>query len=146
MKRKPVVAVLMGSDRDLPAMAPAAELLTENGVACEMCVLSAHRNPDQLAKYAKGAARRGLRVIIAGAGLSAALPGVVASHTKLPVIGVPLAVKELRGLDALLAMAQMPSGVPVATVGIGNAKNAALLALRILALHDSPRIRKKNRR
>jgi len=128
------VAVVMGSERDRPVMAPAADLLGEFGVGCELVVLSAHRSPTALARYARAAAGRGVKIIIAGAGLSAALPGAIASHTQLPVIGVPLAVKELNGLDALLCMAQMPTGVPVATVAIGNARNAALLALRILAL------------
>lgn len=136
MRTKPQVGIVMGSKSDGPVMGRAAELLAGHGVACEVRVLSAHRDPDKLAKYAKGAAKRGIKVIIAAAGLSAALPGVIASHTQLPVIGVPLAVKELQGLDALLSMAQMPAGVPVATVGIGNARNAALLALRILALNS----------
>lgn len=130
------VGIIMGSNSDWPVMCPAAELLTEFGVGCEVAVLSAHRNPAALAKYARSAEKRGIKVIIAGAGLSAALPGVAASNTLLPVIGVPISGRELNGLDALLAMAQMPTGVPVATVAIGNARNAALLAVRILALND----------
>lgn len=138
MKRKITpVGIIMGSDGDWRVMQAAAETLTEFGVGCEVAVLSAHRNPAALAKYARSAARRGLKVIIAGAGLAAALPGAAASHSLLPVIGVPLAGRELKGLDALLAMAQMPTGVPVAAVAIGNARNAALLALRILALGNS---------
>ncbi|HNW91544.1 MAG TPA: 5-(carboxyamino)imidazole ribonucleotide mutase [bacterium] len=128
------VAVVMGSERDAAVMRAAGEELERHGIAYEVRVLSAHRQPDAVARYAKRAAGRGVKVIIAGAGLAAALPGAIASHTTLPVIGVPLAVKELQGLDALLSMAQMPSGVPVATVGIGAARNAALLAVRILAL------------
>ena len=126
----------MGSKSDMPAMEKAAEELEERGILHEVRVMSAHRDPDMVADYAKNAKMRGLRVIIAGAGLSAALPGVVAAHTDLPVIGVPLTSRSRSagGLDALLSIAQMPPGVPVACVGVDNARNAAVLAARILAL------------
>jgi len=129
-----VVGILVGSESDRERMQPALELLDERGVGYEFEVRSAHRTPDAVAEYARGARGRGLRVLICGAGLSAALPGVVAAHTDLPVIGVPLrsSLSVLDGLDALLAIAQMPPGVPVAAVGIDNARNAAALALRIL--------------
>ena len=133
---QPLVGVIMGSDSDLDVMRGAIEALTEFDVAHEVRVVSAHRTPDALYDYAKGAADRGLRVIIAGAGGAAHLPGMVASMTPLPVIGVPVALAELDGLDSLLSIVQMPRGVPVATVAIGNAENAALLAARILALGD----------
>jgi 5-(carboxyamino)imidazole ribonucleotide mutase len=131
----PRVGVLMGSKSDLPAMEKAVEELRERGIGHEVRVISAHRDPDQVANYARNAKMRGLRVIIAGAGLSAALPGVVAAHTELPVIGVPLTSRTsvAGGLDALLSIAQMPPGVPVACVGVDNARNAAVLAARILA-------------
>jgi 5-(carboxyamino)imidazole ribonucleotide mutase len=131
---EPVVGILVGSDSDRERMEPALELLDEHGVGYELEVRSAHRTPDAVAEYARTARRRGLRVLICGAGLSAALPGVVAAHTDLPVIGVPLrsSLSVLDGLDALLAIAQMPPGVPVAAVGVDNARNAAALALRIL--------------
>ena len=131
----PLVGIVMGSKSDMPAMEAAAKELSERGILHEMRVMSAHRDPDTVADYAKNAKLRGLRVIIAGAGLSAALPGVVAAHTDLPVIGVPLtsSTSIAGGLDALLAIAQMPPGVPVACVGVDNAKNAAVLAARILA-------------
>ena len=130
----PLVGILMGSKSDLPAMEKAAEELKERGIHHEVRVMSAHREPDTVADYAKNAQMRGLRVIIAGAGLSAALPGVVAAHTQLPVIGVPLTSSKsvAGGLDALLSIAQMPPGVPVACVGVDNARNAAVLAARIL--------------
>ena len=133
---EPHVAILMGSKSDLPAMEKAEAELTERGIRSETRVMSAHREPDTVADYAKNARMRGIKVIIAGAGLSAALPGVVAAHTDLPVIGVPLrsSMSVLDGLDALLSIVQMPPGVPVATVGVDNAKNAAVLAARILAL------------
>jgi len=132
----PVVGILVGSESDRERMQAAFDELDARGIAWEFDVRSAHRTPDAVAEYAKSAAGRGLRVLICGAGLAAALPGVVASHTELPVIGVPLrsSMSVLDGLDALLAIAQMPPGVPVATVGVDNAKNAALLAARILAL------------
>jgi 5-(carboxyamino)imidazole ribonucleotide mutase len=130
----PVVGIVMGSKSDMPAMDAAAVQLTELGIRHEVRVMSAHREPDTVAEYAKNAQMRGLRVIIAGAGLSAALPGVVAAHTALPVIGVPLTSSKsvAGGLDALLSIAQMPPGVPVACVGVDNARNAAVLAARIL--------------
>jgi 5-(carboxyamino)imidazole ribonucleotide mutase len=132
----PRVGILMGSKSDLPAMEAAAEELKQRGIHHEVRVMSAHREPDTVAEYAKNAEMRGLKVIIAGAGLSAALPGVVAAHTPLPVIGVPLTSSKsiAGGLDALLSIAQMPPGVPVACVGVDNARNAAVLAARILAL------------
>jgi phosphoribosylaminoimidazole carboxylase PurE protein len=130
----PRVGIVMGSKSDMPVMEKAAAELEERGIRNEVRVMSAHRDPDTVADYAKNAKMRGLRVIIAGAGLAAALPGVVAAHTDLPVIGVPLTSKTsvAGGLDALLAIAQMPPGVPVATVGIDAAKNAAVLAAKIL--------------
>lgn len=126
----------MGSDSDYPTMKQAAEILKEFGVPYEIKVISAHRTPDDMAEYAKSAAQRGIKVIIAGAGGAAHLPGMTASHTTLPVIGVPVQSKALNGLDSLLSIVQMPAGIPVATVAIGNAKNAGLLALRILGLLD----------
>jgi 5-(carboxyamino)imidazole ribonucleotide mutase len=130
----PLVGIVMGSKSDMPAMEAAERELNNRGIRCEMRVMSAHREPDKVADYARNAKMRGLRVIIAGAGLSAALPGVVAAHCDLPVIGVPLTSRTsvAGGLDALLAIAQMPPGVPVACVGIDNARNAAVLAARIL--------------
>jgi len=130
----PLVGIVMGSKSDMPAMEAAERELAERGIRSEVRVMSAHREPDKVADYAKNAKLRGLRVIIAGAGLSAALPGVVAAHSDLPVIGVPLTSRTsvAGGLDALLSIAQMPPGVPVACVGIDNARNAAVLAARIL--------------
>jgi 5-(carboxyamino)imidazole ribonucleotide mutase len=130
----PRVGIVMGSKSDMPAMERAEQELTERGIRSETRVMSAHREPDVVADYARNAKLRGLRVIIAGAGLSAALPGVVAAHTELPVIGVPLTSRTsvAGGLDALLAIAQMPPGVPVACVGVDNPRNAAVLAARIL--------------
>lgn len=130
----PVVGILMGSKSDMPAMEAAEKELADREIACEVRVLSAHRQPDLVAEYARNARMRGLRVIIAGAGLSAALPGVVAAHTDLPVIGVPLVSRTsvAGGLDALLAITQMPPGVPVGCVGVDGARNAAVLAARIL--------------
>lgn len=133
---KPLVGIIMGSDSDLPIMQKAAEALEEFGVPYEMRIVSAHRTPDDMARYAKSAARRGLKVIIAGAGGAAHLPGMTASHTTLPVIGVPIESKSLHGLDSLLSIVQMPAGVPVATVAIGNGRNAGLLAVSILAAFD----------
>jgi 5-(carboxyamino)imidazole ribonucleotide mutase len=132
----PLIGLIMGSDSDWPTMCAAAETLQEFGVAYEARVVSAHRTPDDMADYARTAVARGLRVIIAGAGGAAHLPGMVASHTVLPVIGVPVESKALKGMDSLLSIVQMPGGVPVATVGIGNARNAGLLALQILAIAD----------
>lgn len=126
----------MGSESDLPTMQAAADVLAGFGVPFEVRVLSAHRTPDRMADYARGAQGRGLRVIIAGAGGAAHLPGMLAAGTPLPVIGVPVATRHLQGLDSLLSIVQMPGGVPVATVGIGQARNAGLLAVAILALSD----------
>jgi phosphoribosylaminoimidazole carboxylase PurE protein len=130
----PLVGIVMGSKSDMPTMEKAASELDERGISNELRVMSAHRDPDTVAEYAKNARMRGLRVIIAGAGLAAALPGVVAAHTDLPVIGVPLtsSTSVAGGLDALLAIAQMPPGVPVGCVGVDNARNAAVLAARII--------------
>lgn len=132
----------MGSDSDYPVMKAAAETCKELGIPCEVKVVSAHRTPDDMARYGKSAARRGLAVIIAGAGGAAHLPGMLASHTSLPVIGVPVESKHLKGLDSLLSIVQMPAGVPVATVAINNSRNAGLLAASILAISDSV-LRKK---
>ena len=134
MTSEPLVGILIGSESDRERMQPALDELAARDIACELEVRSAHRQPDAVSEYARGARGRGLRVLIAGAGLAAALPGVVAAHTDLPVIGVPLrsSLSILDGLDALLAIAQMPPGVPVAAVGVDNAKNAAVLAARIL--------------
>ncbi|PZS13221.1 MAG: 5-(carboxyamino)imidazole ribonucleotide mutase [Solirubrobacterales bacterium] len=130
----PLVGIVMGSGSDMPTMEAAEQELTKRGIGSEVRVISAHREPDKVADYARNAKLRGLRVIIAGAGLSAALPGVVAAHCELPVIGVPLTSRTsvAGGLDALLAIAQMPPGVPVACVGVDSARNAAVLAARIL--------------
>jgi 5-(carboxyamino)imidazole ribonucleotide mutase len=130
----PLVGILVGSESDIERMQPALDELEKRGIAAELEVRSAHRAPDAVAEYCRGARDRGLRVIIAGAGLAAALPGACAAHTDLPVIGVPLRSSKsvLDGLDALLAIVQMPPGVPVACVGVDNAKNAAVLAARIL--------------
>ncbi len=131
---RPLVGILVGSESDVERMQGAVDVLTERGIAHELEVRSAHRAPDAVAEYCRSAKERGLKVIIAGAGLAAALPGVAAAHTDLPVIGVPLRSEKsvLDGLDALLAIAQMPPGVPVGCMGVGNAKNAGLLAARIL--------------
>jgi 5-(carboxyamino)imidazole ribonucleotide mutase len=130
----PVVGILVGSESDRERMQPAIDELAGRGIAHELEVRSAHRAPDAVAEYARGARERGIRVLIAGAGLAAALPGVVAAHTELPVIGVPLRSEKsiLDGLDALLSIVQMPPGVPVAAVGVDSARNAAALAARIL--------------
>src|SRR5437660_9075728 len=133
----PLVGILMGSDSDWPTMKAAADACAEFGVPSEASVISAHRTPDDLAEYARSAHERGLRVIIAGAGGAAHLPGVTAAFTTLPVIGVPIESKSLKGLDSLLSIVQMPSGVPVATVAIGGGRNAGLLAVQILALGTS---------
>jgi 5-(carboxyamino)imidazole ribonucleotide mutase len=132
----PSVGLIMGSDSDWPVMSAAAGALDEFAVPYEARVVSAHRTPRDMVDYAAGAADRGLRVIIAGAGGAAHLPGMVASLTPLPVIGVPVPLKHLDGLDSLLSIVQMPAGIPVATVAVGNARNAALLAVRILAVAD----------
>ncbi len=133
----PVVGVIMGSDSDWPTMRGAAEALDEFGVGYEVGVVSAHRTPIKMIEYARAAADRGLRVIITGAGGAAHLPGMVAAATPLPVIGVPVPLKYLDGMDSLLSIVQMPAGVPVATVSIGGARNAGLLAVRILAAADA---------
>jgi phosphoribosylaminoimidazole carboxylase PurE protein len=135
-KASPVVGIIMGSDSDLPIMQPAADMLREFAVPHEISIVSAHRTPKRMVEYAETAQKRGLKVIIAGAGGAAHLPGMTAASTILPVIGVPVAATVLNGTDALLSIAQMPAGVPVATVAINNATNAALLALQILALAD----------
>jgi 5-(carboxyamino)imidazole ribonucleotide mutase len=136
------VGIIMGSDSDFSVMRAAAEALTEFGVPFEVRVVSAHRTPEGMLDYAKSAADRGLRVIVAGAGGAAHLPGMVASLTPLPVIGVPVPLSTLDGLDSLLSIVQMPAGVPVATVSIGGARNAGLLAVRILAATD-PELRER---
>ena len=128
------IGVIMGSKSDEEVMRKGTDVLDELGIGYEAVVCSAHRNPEKTAAYARSAAERGLRVIIAGAGLAAALPGVLAAHTTLPIIGVPIATGALNGVDALYAIVQMPPGIPVATVGIDNARNAAMLAAEIIAL------------
>jgi 5-(carboxyamino)imidazole ribonucleotide mutase len=132
----PLVGVIMGSDSDWPVMKAAAEALAEFEVPYEVSVVSAHRTPDRMISYARTAADRGLRVIIAGAGGAAHLPGMVASATTLPVVGVPVPLKYLDGLDSLLSIVQMPAGIPVATVSVGGARNAGLLAVRMLSVAD----------
>jgi 5-(carboxyamino)imidazole ribonucleotide mutase len=132
------VGVIMGSDSDWPVMKAAAEALSEFSVTHEVRVVSAHRTPELMIEYAQSAADRGLRVIIAGAGGAAHLPGMVAAATPLPVIGVPVPLRYLDGMDSLLSIVQMPAGVPVATVSIGGARNAGLLAVRILGASDAP--------
>ncbi len=134
---KALVGIIMGSDSDLPVMKKAAEACAEFEIPCEVQVISAHRTPRDLEKYASSAYERGLRVIIAGAGGAAHLPGVTAAFTPLPVIGVPMESKALKGMDSLLSIVQMPSGVPVATVAIDGARNAGLLAIQILAVGDA---------
>jgi len=136
MDGRPVVGVVMGSDSDWPVMEAAVTALTEFGVPWEADVVSAHRTPREMISYGSGAAGRGLRVIIAGAGGAAHLPGMLAAVTPLPVIGVPVPLAHLDGMDSLLSMVQMPAGVPVATVAVGGARNAGLLAVRILAAAD----------
>ena len=142
VEQTPQVGIVMGSDSDWPTMKAAAEALDEFGVLHEADVVSAHRMPEEMLAYGKEAAGRGLRVIIAGAGGAAHLPGMLAAVTPLPVIGVPVALKYLDGMDSLLSIVQMPAGVPVATVSIGNARNAGLLAVRILGATD-PELRAK---
>lgn len=136
------VGIIMGSDSDLPVMKEAAEVLEEFGVPYEITIVSAHRTPERMYEYAKSAEERGIEVIIAGAGGSAHLPGMTASLTPLPVIGVPIMTKALKGIDSLLSIVQMPGGIPVATVAINNAKNAGLLAVQILAI-KYPELREK---
>lgn len=136
MKKSPTVGIIMGSDSDLPVIQDAAKMLEDFGVAYEITVVSAHRTPDMLFEYAKRAIARGIKVIIAGAGGAAHLPGMTASMTVLPVIGVPVKTKTMDGLDSLLSIAQMPPGVPVATVAVNGAKNAGLLAVQMLGMND----------
>ena len=136
MTEQPRVGIVMGSDSDWPTMEAAATALTEFGIAYEADVVSAHRMPDEMLAYGRDAHGRGLEVVIAGAGGAAHLPGMLAAVTPLPVIGVPVPLKHLDGMDSLLSIVQMPAGVPVATVSIGNARNAGLLAVRILATGD----------
>jgi len=131
-----LVGIVMGSDSDLPTMRGASAMCERFDVAYELRIVSAHRTPDDMAEYGRTAHQRGLRVIVAGAGGAAHLPGMLAAHTPLPVIGVPVQTEALRGLDSLLSIVQMPAGVPVATVAIDNARNAGLLAVRILAASD----------
>ncbi len=140
--QKAQVLILVGSDSDIPAIQEGIDFLHEMGVAYALDIVSAHRHPEKAASLAKGARRKGFDVIIAGAGLAAALPGVVAAHTTLPVIGIPFNGGSLLGLDALLSIVQMPKGVPVATVGIGAARNACILACEILSIKDGD-LRKK---
>ncbi len=146
MSATPRVGIIMGSKSDLETMRAAATTLEELGVTCELRVVSAHRTPDLMFRYASEAKARGIEVIVAGAGGAAHLPGMVATKTNLPVIGVPVESKALKGLDSLLSIAQMPAGVPVATMAIGGAANAALFAARILALHDTELARKLDER
>lgn len=138
----PLIGIVMGSDSDWPVMRAAAEICGKFGVAFEARVVSAHRTPDDMADYGREASGRGLKVIIAGAGGAAHLPGMLASHTTLPVIGVPVETKYLKGMDSLLSIVQMPKGIPVATVAISNGANAGLLAVRILSAFD-PELRSK---
>lgn len=130
------VGIVMGSDSDLPIMRKCAEALEQFGIGCELVISSAHRHPEKTARYARGAAAAGLKVIVAGAGGAAHLPGVIASMTLLPVIGVPIAIEPMQGIDSLYSIVQMPQGIPVATVTINGAYNAGLLAVQILAVHD----------
>ena len=132
----PLIGIIMGSDSDLPTMKDAIAICEEFGVETEVAIVSAHRTPERMVQYAQQAHVRGLKVIIAGAGGAAHLPGMVASLTPLPVIGVPVATRNLQGVDSLYSIVQMPGGIPVATVAIGNAKNAGLLAVQILATHQ----------
>jgi len=136
MDDRPLVGIVMGSDSDLPTMEAAAAVCRRFGVAHEARVVSAHRTPLEMAEYGRTARARGLRVIVAGAGGAAHLPGMLAAHTPLPVIGVPVSITALNGLDALLSIVQMPAGVPVATVAVGGAHNAGLLAVQIVAASD----------
>ena len=134
--RKPLVGIIMGSDSDLPTMQAASAICEEFKVEHEVAIVSAHRTPQRMVEYAQQAHIRGVKVIIAGAGGAAHLPGMVASLTPLPVIGVPVATRNLQGIDSLYSIVQMPRGIPVATVAIGNAQNAGLLAVQILAIND----------
>jgi 5-(carboxyamino)imidazole ribonucleotide mutase len=132
----PLISIIMGSDSDLPTMKDAIAICEEFDVVCEVAIVSAHRTPERMFEYAKTACDRGIKVIIAGAGGAAHLPGMVASLTPLPVIGVPISSRQLLGVDSLYSIVQMPAGIPVATVAIGNAKNAGLLAIQIIATHQ----------
>ena len=134
--KTPLIGIIMGSDSDLPTMKAAIEICEQFEIAHEVAIVSAHRTPERMVEYAKTAHERGLKVIIAGAGGAAHLPGMVASLTPLPVIGVPVQTRALQGVDSLYSIVQMPAGIPVATVAIGNATNAGLLAIQILATHD----------
>ncbi|MBD2435240.1 5-(carboxyamino)imidazole ribonucleotide mutase [Nostoc sp. FACHB-110] len=138
----PLVGIIMGSDSDLPTMKDAIAVCDEFGVETEVAIVSAHRTPERMVQYAQTAHQRGIKVIIAGAGGAAHLPGMVASLTPLPVIGVPVATRNLQGVDSLYSIVQMPAGIPVATVAIGNAKNAGLLAVQILATHQPELLQK----
>ncbi|MBW4574095.1 MAG: 5-(carboxyamino)imidazole ribonucleotide mutase [Aphanothece sp. CMT-3BRIN-NPC111] len=133
---QPLIGIIMGSDSDLPTMQDAIAVCEEFGVPCEVAIVSAHRTPERMVEYAQSAHQRGIKVIIAGAGGAAHLPGMVAALTPLPVIGVPVVSRHLQGVDSLYSIVQMPAGIPVATVAIGNAKNAGLLAVQILASHQ----------
>ena len=139
---KPVVGIIMGSDSDLEVMSDAAKVLDEFKISYELTIVSAHRTPQRLYEYAENAQKRGIKVIIAGAGGSAHLPGMIASMTPLPVIGVPIKTKNMDGLDSLLSIVQMPPGIPVATVAINGAKNAGILAASILGASDKKLLRK----
>ncbi|HBL12742.1 MAG TPA: 5-(carboxyamino)imidazole ribonucleotide mutase [Cyanobacteria bacterium UBA11162] len=136
MTNNPLIGIIMGSDSDLPTMQDAIAVCEEFNLPCEVAIVSAHRTPERMVQYAQQAHNRGLKVIIAGAGGAAHLPGMVASLTPLPVIGVPVPSRHLQGIDSLYSIVQMPAGIPVATVAIGNAKNAGLLAVQILAAHQ----------
>ncbi len=138
----PEIGIIMGSDSDLPTMKEAIAICAEFGIEYEVAIVSAHRTPEVMVQYAQTAHQRGIKVIIAGAGGAAHLPGMVASLTPLPVIGVPVATRHLQGVDSLYSIVQMPAGIPVATVAIGNAKNAGLLAVQILATHQPELLRK----
>lgn len=136
------IGIIMGSDSDLPTMKDAIAVCEEFGIECEVAIVSAHRTPERMVEYAQTAHQRGIKVIIAGAGGAAHLPGMVASLTPLPVIGVPVTTRNLQGVDSLYSIVQMPAGIPVATVAIGNAKNAGLLAIQILATHQPELLQK----
>jgi len=142
MENQPLIGIVMGSDSDWPTMKEAAGIIEDFGIEYEKKVVSAHRTPDLMARYGKEARNRGLKIVIAGAGGAAHLPGMIAAYTTLPVIGVPVKTTALGGVDSLYSIVQMPNGVPVATVAIGKAKNAGLLALRILSINN-PEIEKK---
>jgi 5-(carboxyamino)imidazole ribonucleotide mutase len=142
---QPLIGIIMGSDSDLPTMQAAIAVCEEFDVACEVAIVSAHRTPERMVEYAQTAHQRGLKVIIAGAGGAAHLPGMVAALTPLPVIGVPVSSRQLQGVDSLYSIVQMPAGIPVATVAIGNAKNAGLLAVQMLASHQAELLEKVQR-